>query len=321
MCFCDTWEVLKVEVYARVRRAVQVDGMGVRRAAREFGLSRKTIRKMLAFSVPPGYQRTKPVARAKLGPWLGVVDQILENDESQPKKQRHTARRIYDRLKAEHAFTGGYTTVKDYVRVARLRHKEVFVPLAHPPGEAQADFGEAVVVIGGVEQKGHFLCVDLPHSDDSFVVMFPAENTEAFSEGHNQAFAYLGGVPRTMLDDNTSIAVKEITGEGERQPTEEFSRLKSHYLFEVKFGRPGKGNDKGNVEGLVGYARRERKLWGTPRPSPSGSSGTGRSCCRCRRPRTKPARSARRARVRRPWCGMRATTTRCPWPTATSGCW
>jgi transposase len=239
VCFCDTWEVLKVEVYARVRRAVRVDGMSVRRAAREFGLSRKTIRKMLAFSVPPGSQRKKPVRRPKLGPWLGVVDQILEDDESRPKKQRHTARRIYDRLKEEHAFTGGYTVVKDYVRDARLRHKEVFLPLAHPPGDAQADFGEALVVIGGVEQKGHFLCVDLPHSDDSFVMMFPAENTEAFCEGHNQAFAYVGGVPRTMLYDNTSIAVKEITGDGERKPTEEFSRLKSHYLFEVKFGRPG----------------------------------------------------------------------------------
>lgn len=217
-----------MEVYARVRRAVQVDGMSVRRAAREFGLSRKRIRKVRAFSVPPGYQRTKPVAGPKLGPWLGVVDQILENDESQPKKQRHTARRIYDRLQAEHSFTGGYRIVKDSVRDARLRHKEVWVPLAHPPGDAQADFGEALVVIGGVEQKGHFLCVDLPHSDDSFVGMFPAENTEAFGEGHHQAFAYLGGVPRTMLYDNTSIAVQQITGDGERKPTEEFRRLQSH---------------------------------------------------------------------------------------------
>lgn len=256
MCFWDTWEVYKVEVYARVRRAVQVDGMSVRQAAREFGLSRKTIRKMLAYSIPPGYQRKKPVSRPKLGPWLGVVDQILESDESQPRKQRHTARRIFDRLKEEHAFTGGYTIVKDYVRDARLRHKEVFVPLAHPPGDGQADFGEALVVIGGVEQKAHFLAVDLPHSDEAFVAAFPAENTEAFCEGHNQAFAYLGGVPRSMLYDNTSIAVKEITGDGERKPTEEFSRLKSHYLFEARFGRPGKGNDKGNVEGLVGYARR-----------------------------------------------------------------
>jgi transposase len=230
--------------------------MSVRRTAREFGLSRKTVRKMLAFSVPPGYQRKKPVARPKLGPWLGVIDQILEDDESQPKKQRHTAKRIYDRLKEEHSFTGGYTIVKDYVREARLRHKEVFVPLAHPPGDAQADFGEALVVIGGAEQKAHFLCVDLPHSDDAFVVAFPAENTESFCEGHNQAFTYFEGVPRSILYDNTKIAVKEITGDGERKPTEEFSKLQSHYLFEAKFGRPGKGNDKGMVEGLVGYARR-----------------------------------------------------------------
>ena len=245
-----------MEVYARVRRAVQVDGMSIRAAAHEFGLARKTIRKMLQFSLPPGYERKKPATRPKLGPWLGVIDQILVDDQTQPKKQRHTAKRIWDRLKAEHAFRGGYTVVKDYVRQARIRHKEVFVPLAHPPGGAQSDFGEALVVIGGVEQKAHFQCMDLPHSDDCFVVAFPAENTESFLEGHTQAFAYFGGVPRTILYDNTRIAVKEITGDGERKPTVAFSGLQSHYLFAAKFGRPGKGNDKGNVEGLVGYARR-----------------------------------------------------------------
>ncbi len=245
-----------MEVYARVRRAVQVDGMSIRQAAREFGLSRKSIRKMLQFSLPPGYERKKPVARPKLGPWLGIIDQILVDDQSQPKKQRHTAKRIFDRLRAEHTFGGGYTIVKDYVRQARLRHKEVFVPLAHPPGEAQADFGEALVLIAGLEQKAHFQCFDLPQSDDCFVIAFPAENTEAFLEGHNQAFAYFGGVPRTILYDNTRLAVKEIAGDGERKPTEAFSGLPSHYLFAAKFGRPGKGNDKGNVEGLVGYARR-----------------------------------------------------------------
>jgi transposase len=235
---------------------VQVDGMSIRQAAREFGLARKTIRKMLMYSVPPGYERKKPVQRPKLGPWLGVIDQILEDDKTQPKKQRHTAKRIWDRLKAEHGCGGGYTVVKDYVREARLRHKEVFVPLAHPPGDAQVDFGEALVVIGGVEQKGHFLCMDLPQSDDCFVIAFPAENTESFLEGHNQAFAYFAGVPRTILYDNTRIAVKEILGGGERKPTQAFSELQSHCLFAAKFGRPGKGNDKGNVEGLVGYARR-----------------------------------------------------------------
>lgn len=245
-----------MDVYARVRRAVQVDGMSIRQAGREFGLSRKTVRKMLEFSIPPGYARKKPVAKPKLGPWLGIIDQILEDDKSQRKKQRHTAKRIWDRLRAEHAFSGGYTIVKDYVRQALVRHKEVFVPLTHPPGDAQADFGEALVVIGGVEQKAHFLCMDLPHSDACFVVAFPAENTESFIEGHNQAFAYFEGVPRTILYDNTRIAVARITGDGERKPTEAFSALQSHCLFAAKFGRPGKGNDKGNVEGLVGYARR-----------------------------------------------------------------
>jgi transposase len=249
-------EVYQVEVYARVRRAVQVDGKSIREAAREFGLARKTIRKMLQFSLPPGYKRKKPVARPKLGPWVGIIDQILAEDPSQPKKPRHTAKRIWDRLKAEHSFGGGYTIVKDYVRQARLRQKEVFMPLEHSPGEAQADFGEAAVVIAGKEQKAHFQCFDLPHSDECFVIAFPAENTEAFLEGHNQAFAYFGGVPRTILYDNTAIAVKEIAGDGERKPTTAFSGLQSHYLFAAKFGRPGKGNDKGSVEGLVGYARR-----------------------------------------------------------------
>jgi transposase len=249
-------EVYQVEMYARIRRAVQVDGMSIRQAAREFGLARKTIRKMLQYSLPPGYERKKPVQRPMLGPWLGIIDQILIDDQSQPKKQRHTAKRIWERLKAEHGFRGGYTIVKDYVSQARLRHKEVFVPLAHPAGHAQADFGEALVVIGGIEQKAHFPCFDLPHSDDCFVMAFPAENSEAFLEGHNQAFAYFGGGPRTMLYDNTRIAVKEIAGDGERKPTEAFSGLQSHYLFAAKFGRPGKGNDKGSVEGLVGYARR-----------------------------------------------------------------
>lgn len=243
-------------MYARVRRAVQVEGMSIRKASREFGIARKTIRKMLAFSVPPGYQRSKPVEKPMLGPWLGVVDQILAEDQSCPKKQQHTAKRIWERLKQEHGFEGGYTIVKDYVREAQLRHKEVFIPLSHPAGEAQADFGEALVKVGGVEQKAHFLCMDMPQSDDCFVIAFPAESTESFCEGHNHAFAYFGGVPRRILYDNTKIAVKEILGGEERKPTQSFSELQSHYLFDAKFGRPGKGNDKGNVEGLVGYARR-----------------------------------------------------------------
>ena len=132
----------------------------------------------------------------------------------------------------------------------------MFVPLAHPPGDAQADFGEALVVIDGVECKAHDLVVDLPHSDDAFVQAFPAETTEAFCEGHNAAFRYFGGVPRGIVYDNTTLTVAKILGDGTRQRTQSFSELHSHDLFDDRFGRPGKGNDKGKVEGLVGYARR-----------------------------------------------------------------
>jgi transposase len=180
----------------------------------------------------------------------------LEADRASPPKQRHTAKRIYERLRAEHGFAGGYTIVKDYVRERRQRRREVFVPLAHPPGHAQVDFGEALAVIGGVQQKIHFFCLDLPHSDACFVKAYPAERIAAFLDGHNAAIAFFGGVPRSILYDNTRLAVARILGDGERQRTRGFAELQSHYLFLDRFGRPGKGNDKGKVEGLVGYARR-----------------------------------------------------------------
>src|SRR5271155_3845582 len=248
--------MFQVEIYGRVRRAVRVEGRSQRAVAREFGLSRETVRKMLQYAVPPGYQRQRPIKRPKLGPWLGVIDAILEDDKQRPAKQRHTAKRIFERLKEEHGFTGGYTIVKDYVRSEELHSREMFIPLTHAPGEAQVDFGEALVAIAGVEQKAHYLAMDLPHSDDCFVAAFPAETTEAFLEGHVRAFAYFEGVPRQILYDNTKLAVAKILGGGERKKTRAFSELQSHYLFEEKFGRPGKGNDKGKVEGLVGYARR-----------------------------------------------------------------
>ncbi|MFB3126034.1 MAG: IS21 family transposase [Candidatus Acidiferrales bacterium] len=245
-----------VELYARVRRAVVVDKMSEREAARQFGLARETVRKMLRYAVPPGYRRQHPARRPRLDAWVGAIDQILDEDKARGKKQRHTAKRIFERLRDEHRFTGGYTIVKDYVRVRKLNQREMFVPLEHAPGNAQADFGEALVVIDGVERTAHYLVVDLPQSDDCFVMAFPAETTEAFLDGHNHAFAYFGGVPRTMLYDNTKLAVARILGDGTRTKTRAFTELQSHYLFAEKFGRPGKGNDKGKVEGLVGYARR-----------------------------------------------------------------
>src|SRR6266849_10561866 len=237
--------------------------MSEREAARQFGLARETVRKMLRYAVPPGYRRQQPVRRPQLDAWVGAIDRILEEDKARGKKQRHTAKRIFERLRDEHSFTGGYTIVKDYVRLRKLSQREMFVPLEHAPGNAQADFGEALVVIDGVECHAHYLAVDLPQSDDCFVMAFPAETTEAFLEGHNHAFAYFGGVPRTILYDNTKLAVARILGDGTRTKTRAFTELQSHYLFAEKFGRPGKGNDKGKVEGLVGYARRNFMV---PRP-------------------------------------------------------
>ena len=223
-----------------------VEGMSMREAARTFGLHRDTVRKMLAYSVPPGYRRQSPPRRPKLEPFTGVIDRILEDDLTRPRKQRHTAKRIYERLRDEYGFDGGYTTVKDYVRENRRQTREMFVPLSHAPGHAQCDFGEALVVIGGVEQKAHCFVIDLPHNDGCFVKAYPAETTEAF----------LGGVPQSILYDNTRLAVARILGDGRRQRTRAFTELQFHYLFEDRFGRPGKGNDKGKVEGLVGYSRR-----------------------------------------------------------------
>jgi transposase len=244
-----------VEVYAAVRRFVFIEGNSRREAARVFGLSRETVGKMCRFSLPPGYTRTKPVTKPKLGPLLPVIDAILEADRTAPVKQRHTAKRIFERLRDEHGFVGGYTVVKDHVRIARGRLRETFVPLVHPPGHAQVDFGEAIGVIGGVRQKLHFFCMDVPHSDAPFVKAYPRETTEAFLDGHVSAFAFFGGVPLSILYDNTTIAVAKICGDGRRERTRAFTELVSHYLFQDRFGRPGKGNDKGKVEGLVKYAR------------------------------------------------------------------
>ena len=246
----------QVEVYLRVRRAVMVEGMSIREASRVFSLHRDTVRKMLAYSVPPGYRRQTSPRRTKLEPYTGVIDRILDDDHRVPRKQRHTAKRSFERLRDEYGFGGGYTTVKDYVREHRRRTREMFVPLSHPPGHAQCDFGEALVIIGGVERKAHYFVLDLPHSDGCFIKAYPAETTEAFLDGHVSAFAFLGGVPQSILYDNTKLAVARILGDGRRKRTRAFTELQSHYLFEDRFGRPGKGNDKGKVEGMVGYVRR-----------------------------------------------------------------
>nr|WP_319567042.1 IS21 family transposase [Cohaesibacter marisflavi] len=234
--------------------------MSQREAARHFNISRDSVRKMVAFSTPPGYRREKEIRRPKLDGFTAIIDGWLEADKVVHRKQRHTAKRIFERLREEHGFTGGYTIIKDYVREHGRRSQEMFVPLSHAPGHGQADSGEAVVVIGGVEQKAYFFVLDLPHSDAYFVRAYPAATAGAWMDGHVHAFAFFGGVPQSILYDNDRCLVSKIEPDGTRLRATLFSALLSHYLFRDRYGRPGKGNDKGNVEGMVGYTRRNHMV-------------------------------------------------------------
>jgi len=245
-----------VDLYLKVRCAHFHDGLSGRAIARDFGISRDSVAKMLAYSKPPGYRRTASIKRPKLGAFTDQIDIWLAEDKGRPRKQRHTAKRIFDRLVAECEFTGGYTIVKDYVRTKKRGGKEMFVPLSHPAGHAQADFGEALVVIGGIEQKAYFFAYDLPHSDACYVRAYQRANTEAWLDGHVHAFAFFGAVPQSILYDNDRCLVAKIMPDGVRKRTQRFSAMLSHYVINDRYGRPGKGNDKGKVEGLVGYARR-----------------------------------------------------------------
>lgn len=151
----------------------------------------------------------------------------------------------------------------------------------HPPGHAQADFGEAVVVIGGIEQKAHFLLLISLTATPASSKLTP-ETTEAFCDGHNSAFAFFGSVPQSILYDNTKIAVARILGDGKRVRSRIFSELQSHYLFDDRFGRPGKGNDKGKVEGLVGFSRRNFMVPIPHFPSYEAFNEYLEACCRMR---------------------------------------
>ena len=208
------------------------------------------------------------------------------------------------------------------------------MPLHHPPGHAQVDFGEAVVEVGGRREKVAFFCLILPHSNLWFVKAYPRETTEAFLDGHVSAFAFLGGVPRSILYDNTTLAVARILGDGTRRRTQAFSHLQSHYLFRDRFGRPGKGNDKGKVEALVKTARRrfmvpipkvhdlsvlnERLMARAWSGSTRWRQATGRRHCwatstPCAISRRFPSRPASMCRARsrpRPWCATGWWTTR-----------
>ncbi|AGA26521.1 IS21 family transposase [Singulisphaera acidiphila] len=242
--------------WAEIRRRVLVDRQRKRSICREFDIHWDTLQKILLHDEPPGYRQARPRARPKLEPFLPILHQILQDDRKAPRKQRHTVRRLFPRLRDEYGYRGGLTMVQGVVQAWREGQAEAFLPLIHRPGDAQADFGRAVVDIAGHSSTAALFVMTLTHSDAIFCAVFPRECTLTFQEGHRLAFACFGGVPRRITYDNTRIAVARIIGQRGEGVTTEFLRLKSHYLFESHFCRVRSPNEKGHVESLLGYARR-----------------------------------------------------------------
>jgi transposase len=243
-----------MQLWADIRRRVLVENVSKRQILRETGIHWRTLEKILANAEPPPYRAPSPRARPKLGPYLDRIARILDEDRGCPRKQRHTAKRIFERIAAE-GYEGGYTAVKRVVRDLKRVRSEVFVPLAHRPGEAQVDFGYALADVAGRLRKVAFFVMALPHSDALFVQAFERECTETFWEGHARAFEFFGGVPRRITYDNSRVMVAKIVGPRRRRLTDGFLRLKSHYLFDHHFCLVQRPNEKGVVEGAVKYAR------------------------------------------------------------------
>ncbi len=247
-------EVVDIEY---IRKKHFVEGWSIRRISRQLKYARQTVRKALASSQIPRYnlqiQRPSPVMDA----YEDIITTWLKDDEHAPPKQRHTAKRIYDRLVEEYGFKGSDSTVRKFVSKLRPRIHEAYIPLESDFGEqAQVDWGRAKAFIGGKLTEICLFCLRLKASKVPFVWAFPTEKLEAFLEGHRLAFEWLGGVPGEMVYDNPKTAVVKILGGPRRQEHQVFSSLRAHYLFDSIFCRPGKAHEKGSVEHLVGYVRR-----------------------------------------------------------------
>ena len=254
-------------LWSEIRRRVCSGEISMRQASSEYRLNFRTIRKIVRHAEPPPLHAPAPRPKPVLDPVLPILRQIIDDDRHAPPKQRHTARRIYERLRDEHGYHGCSSTIREAVRLYKQSQAEVFIPLLHPPGEGQVDFGRAEVIVAGVRHKAALFVLTLPYSNARFGCLFPRECTETFHEGHARAFAFFGGVPRRLSYDNSKIAVVKLTGAHERQLTQEFLRLQAHFTFTAHFCRVRQAQEKGHVENGVGYVRRNFLV-----PVPEGSS-------------------------------------------------
>jgi transposase len=246
----------KVVDIERIRWAHLREGLSVREVARAFHVSRKTVRKAIADPGPWSYRRTAPTVAPVMGPVVHIVERWLEEDRTAPRKQRHTATRIWERLRAEHGFEGAESTVRQWVREHRpARIRAVTLPLAHDPGaEAQFDFGEAHVRLGGVETTVQLFCGRLAYSTRDVVRAYQQQDRAAWLDGQARAFSWWGGVPATCWYDNPSQLGR--FRQGRFIPCQEFIALQSAFGFRAHHCTPGEGHEKGLVEGLVGSFRR-----------------------------------------------------------------
>lgn len=261
----------RVELFEQIRRDRRADpSVSVRELARSHGVHRRTVRQAIASAVPPPRQAYPARARPALDPWREVIDGWLIADQDAPRKQRHTARRVWQRLVAEHGATVAEVTVSRYVASRRVElglvDREVFVPQVHAPGaEAEVDFGEFETVIAGTSVKVWMFVMRLSHSGRAFHVAYGTQAQEAFLQGHVEAFAHFGGVPARVRYDNLKPAVTRVLKGRDRAESDRFIALRSHYGFDSFFCIPGKqgAHEKGGVEGEIGRFRR-RHLVPTP---------------------------------------------------------
>lgn len=252
--------MITVDQYSYIRTAQRVYGKKLREIARDTGHSRNTVKRALRQEYC-GYSIREKQPYPVLGPYLDIIDRWLKGDKDNPKKQRHTARRIYNRLCHEHGFQGSERTVRRYVHAAKKRLGlgvgDVFIPLDPELGlEAEVDWGRCHAVLDGVYTQLKMFCMRSKGSGKSFVQCFPCERQQALFEGHIRAFQFFGGVFSTLIYDNLSTAVEKILRGKDRKLHESFVKFRGYYNFEPRFCNPGQGHEKGGVEGLVGYARR-----------------------------------------------------------------
>ena len=254
--------MLKMAQIEYIKHLYECEGKSLREIAKELQMNFRTVQKYAymnnfnSMELPNMEPETYPV----LGPYIPIINEWLEQDMREPRKQRHTAKRILDRLREEHEFPGGYTSVKRYVAKKRwmLTHeREGYLPITQPPGHAQVDFGEFKYYDElGAACVGYALLVTFPYSNVGWMQVFPSQNQECLLEGLKRIFYHIGGVPLRLRCDNMTTAVAQILDGTERVLSDGFYRFKLHHRFETDFCNPASGNEKGNVENKVGYDRR-----------------------------------------------------------------